>query len=194
MSSTSPQLRRSATEPQAQSSSNEIRPGVARTVSFNIEEGEAPPTKIRWGSDLADRLEYSKKQLYRAQKKWSAEQELWIEEVESLRRLKKESDKFYARRQKASRKEGLTFRQEVGRSRAFAELDEMEDAADADDEDDSPATQSLNRTISAFPGLALTISSTSSRGSSHNGSRAPSRKSSVVQDLIRGNLFRRETS
>ena len=193
------QLRRSATEPTVQNTI-EFKPAFSRTVSFDVDARSTPATQTRWTQDLADRLEYAKRKLHHAQREWSVEQEEWLEEVEALRQIQKESHRFYKQRQKASRKEGRTFKHEFHKAKALANLEDSDDGIDADDEDDSQGMNALQRTLSALPGLALTRSSTRSRGSSRSrsrsrrGSQDPGRKTSVVQDLIRGSLFRRETT
>jgi len=152
-----------------------------RRVSFSVHE--RPPEegcRPKWTQEQEARLRKSEQELHRAQKKWSDTQEMWIEEVETLRELKKESQKFYQRRQKHLRKEGVRFKQEVERSRQSS-------AENSDAEDDSVQLRkslSLPQRIMTSPALSTNTTET----------QPSSRKSSIVGRLVSGKHFRRKTS
>ena len=87
-----------------------------RTISFHVEEPplETSPTP-RWSPEQEERLLRVERELERAQRKWSDSQQIWIEQVEGLRELKRRSEKFHRRRSKISQKERTTFLHEARR-------------------------------------------------------------------------------
>jgi hypothetical protein len=155
---------------------------------------------MRWDADAEARLRAAEEELARAQKSWSERQEVWIEEVESLREMKKESEKFYRRREKLMKAEGVKFRKKVEKSKEVnsgsgrvsedvAEWSGMEEEADEGMKSPSAkglAVGGLLQRITSFPGSAVSTPNSSSQSSS--------RKSSFVGTLIRGGIFKRSNS
>jgi hypothetical protein len=159
---------------------------------------------MRWDADAEARLQAAEIELERAQKSWSERQELWLEEVEALRGMKKESERFYRRREKLMKAEGMKWWKAVGRNKDSASIvsEELAEWSGMEDEfEEETGTGAGERTgkglglgdyllqrITSFPGTGQSTPRTNST------SQSSSRKSSMVGHLVRGVRFKRRDS
>ncbi|KAI9811769.1 MAG: hypothetical protein M1827_005314 [Pycnora praestabilis] len=138
--------------PSAQlSSSSSLSYGNISSPTSHAEVMDKSQSVVRWTPALEARLQYAEAELKKHQKKWSAGQEIYYEEVETLQALKRKYNKFLRRRNKDHASEGRRF------SKANDLLLASPDSSEEEEEQNSPGNQSaVSPSCSFYPSTAQT--------------------------------------
>ncbi|KAI9791225.1 MAG: hypothetical protein M1816_004217 [Peltula sp. TS41687] len=111
--------------------------GPTTSSSASASSSSTSAIPIRWTKELEQRLRFAQKSLEEHQRKWSAGQEDYLDEVEALQELKKRFEKFMRRRSKQHSKEGRKFLRAASVGSSDVETTATGDD-DNDNEDDHP--------------------------------------------------------